>query len=62
MGALNNESKVLLPLWLLDKENRVSDEIFLEEVRKYLFRYPGYKLVLVKNGFAECIRMEEGEG
>ncbi|EWG08868.1 hypothetical protein [Cytobacillus firmus] len=61
MSVLKNESKVLLPLWLLEKENHVSEDIFFEEARKYLTRYPGYKLLFVKNGFAECMRMEEGE-
>lgn len=62
MSVLNNQSKVLLPEWLLSMEQKVSEIIFFTEVRKYLTRYPGYKLIEVKNGFAECMRMEEGEG
>ncbi|WP_165571515.1 hypothetical protein [Cytobacillus praedii] len=57
---LNNQSKVLLPKWLITKKSKVKEEIFLDLVREYLLRYPGYTLIRVDGSRALCDRSEGG--
>lgn len=58
---LGYHSKVLLPKWLLDQQETISEQIFLTHVRKYLTRYPDYALISIEGAFAFCDRVEEGE-
>jgi hypothetical protein len=52
--------KVLLPnrIW----EQRSNKEIFKTEVKKYMERYPHYKVLKVADQMAWCQRIEVNEG
>ncbi|MBS4190354.1 hypothetical protein KHA94_09085 [Bacillus sp. FJAT-49705] len=54
MILLNNQTRVLLPKWLLEKEN---EPLFLIEVHKYLVRYPDYRFIQIEDGMALCERL-----
>lgn len=60
MRSFNDYSSVVLPNWLLEKEQLLPEHLFLDQVRKYLTRYPDYKLLKVKDGFAVCERLKGG--
>lgn len=60
MRSFNDQSKVLLPNWLLEIEQVLPEHIFLTQVRKYLTRYPDYKLLKVEDGLAVCERLKGG--
>lgn len=57
---LNNQSNVVLPNWLLEKEITLSKQDFLFQVIKYLKKYDGYRLIEISNGLAVCERAEGG--
>lgn len=62
MGILNNQSKVLLPTWLLQQQHTMDEKAFMEQVKIYLKRYPDYSLLRVVNRMAVCERPEISKG
>lgn len=59
---INKTSKVVLPEWILNQKDILSEQNFRGIVMKYLRRYPYYRFIKVEDGFAVCDRMEiQGE-
>ncbi|UII56687.1 hypothetical protein LS684_04270 [Cytobacillus spongiae] len=56
----NQQSKVVLPIWLLNQSKSLEASQFQYNVQRYLDRYPGYVLKGVIGGLAICeIQREE---
>ncbi|WP_153123235.1 hypothetical protein [Peribacillus tepidiphilus] len=51
-------TKVLLPTTLLNTRESIPEQIFLNDVRKYLEKYTNYRLIDVVDSFAVCERLE----
>lgn len=53
---LRNQSKVLLPEWLLEKKSTLPEREYMTLVKRYLTKYPDYELVRFEDSFAVCNR------
>jgi phenolic acid decarboxylase len=55
--------RVLLPAWLLESKDKLTNDEFIKLVQEYLEkyeRYPHYQLITVDKHFAICEKLEEG--
>ncbi|MBS4191778.1 hypothetical protein KHA94_16430 [Bacillus sp. FJAT-49705] len=53
---LNNQSKVVIPLRILEQEKHLSNCDFFKLVEEYLRKYQNYMLVRIEDGLAVCER------
>lgn len=56
MTLLNNQTRVLLPEWIVNKQPIIPENEYMELVLRYLKRYPEYHLEYVDDSYAVCIR------
>lgn len=61
MDILNNQTKVLLPEWLMKMQMQQKESVFIEHVQNYLSRYPDYIFLYIQDGMAVCERPRRGK-
>lgn len=56
-----NTTRVLLPRWIWEQKDKISEKELRYLVYKYLVRYKDYELIEIKGDMAICRRKERSE-